>query len=131
MHHVMSVLFAQVLPYVDPASLPAMSINAARARILTSTDYAILTGVALPMFAFASSVFRQHRRYRLTPLERQARRHCLDPLVWLNTQSGIYYFEGERWYKRTREGMMLPLLVAQKRGNRPARLARRPISAAT
>lgn len=34
-----------------------------------------------------------------------AQAHCpTDTVVWLNTRSGIYHFQGERWYGRTEHG---------------------------
>ena len=34
-----------------------------------------------------------------------AHKHCPhDAVVWLNTNSGIYHFAGERWYGKTEEG---------------------------
>lgn len=120
-HHLLSVLLAQALPYVTPLATPFAQAGLDRARTLTSTDYALIAGVTLPACAFALSVFREHRKYRLTPVEREARRRRFDPLVWVNTKSRIYYFEGHRWFKRTQVGMMLPLRAAQARGNRPVK----------
>lgn len=121
MSHVFSFLLAQALPYVTPSAPVAVTYDPVRAHLLTSTDYAILAAVALPMAFLAGTVLREQRRYGLSPRERQERRDRFDPLVWVNTQSRIYYFEGERWYKRTREGLMLPLRIAQARGNRAAK----------
>lgn len=37
--------------------------------------------------------------------ETAAHQHCpKDTVVWLNTQSGVYHFRGQRWYGRTRNG---------------------------
>jgi hypothetical protein len=48
-----------------------------------------LPAVAQPLFQFQSA----------------AQAHCpRDAVVWLNTRSGIYHFQGERWYGRTKEG---------------------------
>ena len=120
MLHALPFLLAQALPYVSSA-VQFTQPDPARAHTFTSTDYAIIAAVAVPAFAFAGSIVREHRRYALTPAELEARKHRFEPLVWVNTRSGIYYFEGDRWYKRTRQGMLLPLHVAKARGNRTAR----------
>jgi hypothetical protein len=41
----------------------------------------------------------------LFPTEQQAQQHCPRyVVVWLNTASGIYHFQGQRWYGRTKNG---------------------------
>ena len=120
MLHGLPFLLAQALPYVSSA-VQVAEPDPARAKILTSTDYALIAAVALPAFAFAGSIVRERRRYALTHAESEARKHRFEPLVWVNTRSNIYYFKGDRWYKRTRQGMLLPLHVAKARGNRTAR----------
>lgn len=124
MAFVMSFLLAQMLPYVPATTVPVVQADPARARVLSPIDYAIIGTISLPICAFAGSVIRKRRRYHLGPQERDAVRLRLDPLVWVNTKSGIYYFEGDRWYQKTREGVMLPLRAARTRGNRPAKNAR-------
>lgn len=35
----------------------------------------------------------------------QAKQHCpADTVVWLNTKSGIYHYQGSRWYGVTEHG---------------------------
>lgn len=35
----------------------------------------------------------------------QAQQHCpADTVVWLNTKSGIYHYQGSRWYASTEHG---------------------------
>ena len=37
--------------------------------------------------------------------EQEAVRHCPnDVVVWLNTETGVYHFRGQRWYGRTKNG---------------------------
>lgn len=39
------------------------------------------------------------------PTETQAQQHCpADTVVWLNLPTGIYHFQGQRWYGRTYSG---------------------------
>ena len=40
-------------------------------------------------------------------------------LVWVNTRSGIYHFQGERWFGSTKEGKFLCEHDADKEGDRP------------
>ncbi|MGI4795555.1 MAG: hypothetical protein ACRYG8_16065 [Janthinobacterium lividum] len=42
-----------------------------------------------------------------------------DKLVWVNTRSGIYHFQGERWFGSTKEGRFLCEHDADKEGDRP------------
>lgn len=42
-----------------------------------------------------------------------------DKVVWVNTRSGIYHFQGERWFGSTREGKFLCEHDADKEGDRP------------
>ena len=57
----------------------------------------------------------------------QAPQHALPPgmacpgdkVVWVNTRSGIYHFQGERWFGSTREGRFLCEHDADREGDRP------------
>jgi Helix-hairpin-helix motif len=42
-------------------------------------------------------------------------------MVWVNTESGIFYREGNRWYGKTREGKFMTEIDAQKAGYREAK----------
>jgi len=54
--------------------------------------------------------------------ERQAHQHCpADTVVWLNLPSGIYHFEGERWYGNTRNGAYVCRGEADRAGDRATR----------
>ena len=44
-----------------------------------------------------------------------------DRIVWVNTRSGVYHFQGERYFGRTREGRFLCERVADAEGDRPTR----------
>jgi hypothetical protein len=41
-----------------------------------------------------------------------------DRVVWVNTNSGIYHLEGERWFGRTAAGKFMCEKDAQKEGDR-------------
>ena len=48
-----------------------------------------------------------------------AQAHCRsDTVVWLNTHSGIYHFQGERWYGRTKHGAYVCEKDADAAGDR-------------
>ncbi len=42
-----------------------------------------------------------------------------DKVVWVNTRSGIYHFQGERWFGSTKEGRFLCEHDADTEGDRP------------
>ena len=54
--------------------------------------------------------------------EAAASQHCpTDVVVWLNTNSGIFHFRGERWYGRTDSGGYICERDAEADGDRPTR----------
>jgi hypothetical protein len=51
--------------------------------------------------------------------ESAAQAHCpKDVVVWLNIPSGIYHYQGERWYGRTKHGAYACEKEAIKAGDR-------------
>lgn len=51
--------------------------------------------------------------------EREAQAHCpKDTVVWVNTNSGVYHFKGQRWYGRTKQGAYECRKDADKEGDR-------------
>ena len=42
-----------------------------------------------------------------------------DKLVWVNTRSGIYHFQGERYFGSTKQGKFMCERDADKEGDRP------------
>jgi Helix-hairpin-helix motif len=42
-------------------------------------------------------------------------------MVWVNTESGIFFREGDRWYGKTKEGKFMTEADAQKAGYREAK----------
>jgi hypothetical protein len=68
-------------------------------------------GGLLPSYAAASTAATAQPAIvaqSLPPLfstESAAQAHCpKDVVVWLNIPSGIYHYQGERWYGRTKHG---------------------------
>lgn len=51
--------------------------------------------------------------------ELAAQKHCpKDTVVWLNLPTGIYHFQGERWYGNTNNGAFVCEKEADKAGDR-------------
>jgi len=54
--------------------------------------------------------------------ESAAQHHCpRDTVVWLNVPTGIYHYQGERWYGRTRHGTFVCEKEAIEEGDRASR----------
>ena len=54
--------------------------------------------------------------------EKDAQAHCpKDVVVWLNLPTGIYHFNGERWYGRTKNGAFVCKTEADRAGDRATR----------
>lgn len=54
--------------------------------------------------------------------QQAAQQHCPnDTVVWLNTDSGIFHFQGERWYGRTEDGAYVCEKEAEQDGDRATR----------
>jgi hypothetical protein len=48
-----------------------------------------------------------------------AQAHCpSDTVVWLNTRTGVYHFQGERWYGATKQGAYVCEKEADSSGDR-------------
>ena len=55
----------------------------------------------------------------LSQSQSAAQAHCpKDTVVWLNTNSGIYHFQAERWYGRTKHGAYVCEHEADAAGDR-------------
>jgi len=54
--------------------------------------------------------------------ETAAKQHCpSDVVVWLNTNTGVFHFRGERWYGRTDSGGYICERDAEVDGDRATR----------
>lgn len=81
---------------------------------------------ALLLFVLAGAAAQQNsgwdkpvQYFRSAPAAQQ---HCPnDTVVWLNTRSGIYHFQGERWYGRTKDGAYICRKDADRMGDRATR----------
>lgn len=57
----------------------------------------------------------------VAPSEPAARVPPQKGMVWVNTESGIFFREGEQWYGKTKEGKFMSEADAQKAGYREAK----------
>ncbi len=80
---------------------------------------------ALLLLVFPGAVqARHHTRYHArhaTSTHRTASPAEQGVKVWVNTNSGVYHFPGERWYGRTQEGEYMSEGAAKRAGYRPTR----------
>lgn len=77
-----------------------------------------LTSVTLVAVAFCMPAYAQAE----FDTQQAAQQHCPnDTVVWLNTDSGIFHFRGERWYGRTNDGAYVCEKEAKQAGDRPTR----------
>ena len=54
--------------------------------------------------------------------EQEAKQHCPnDTVVWVNTQTGVYHFKGQRWYGNTKHGAYECRKEADSGGERATR----------
>jgi hypothetical protein len=44
-----------------------------------------------------------------------------DAIVWVNTRSGVYHFQGERYFGSTKQGKFMCEKQARAEGDRPTR----------
>jgi hypothetical protein len=59
---------------------------------------------------------------QLFDTESAAQAHCrTDVVVWVNIPSGIYHYQGERWYRRTKHGAYACEKKAIKAGDRASK----------
>lgn len=73
----------------------------------------ILTMGAAPILAQSVPQFQT---------EQQAQEHCPhDTVVWINTNTGVYHFQGQRWYGNTKSGAYVCQQEADKGGDRATR----------
>jgi hypothetical protein len=82
-------------------------------RMIFAPLLAFLLIVSSPSFADMTG------QLMLFPSEQQAQQHCpRDVVVWLNLPTGIYHFNGERWYGVTKHGAFVCKQEADHAGDR-------------
>jgi hypothetical protein len=74
-----------------------------------------LLRIIVATLLFATPAFSQ----TLYQSQNSAERACPnDTIVWLNTRSDVYHFQGERWYNNTEEGAFVCEKDADNNGDR-------------
>ena len=100
--------------YVDPAPAPSPIPSAETAE-------------TPPAVRESASPLQGGEASRLTPSQNipdaqpNAPAAVGDTQVWVNTNSGVYHFPGQRWYGRTKHGMFMSQKDADANGYRPTR----------
>lgn len=81
----------------------------------------VLARIFLAIALFASTPSASWAaQLTLFPTQQQAQQHCpSDIVVWLNLPSGIYHFQGQRWYGNTKSGAYVCEKEADAAGDRP------------
>ncbi len=123
---------AQLLPY--PQAVPARTsslipaapglVSRADTRVasphpMRKADWIIFSALAA-LIAITLSLLTQQVLNARIP-RNSVRRGAILPVVWVNLRSGIYFTEGSRWYRGTKDGRLMSLTVAQSRGFRKER----------
>ena len=71
-----------------------------------------LAAVSFPTFAFAQAAHRVETTGLSCPGDQK---------VWVNTRTGIYHLQGERWYGNTKQGQYICKKSADAEGDRETR----------
>ena len=72
---------------------------------------AVFGAFCLPVPAMAQTLYQT---------QDAAQTHCpTDTVVWLNTRTDVYHFQGERWYDATKQGAFVCEKDADSAGDRP------------
>ena len=84
-------------------------------RLIAATLVILLALFTVPAYA-------QSNRPAIFNSEQEAQNHCpKDVVVWLNLPTGVYHFQGERWYGNTRAGAYVCQKEADASGDRATR----------
>lgn len=104
------------LPRPQPNAAPKSEVRGVldkSARFGKIMLRAAVASLLLVFPAFGQTLYDSHAA---------AQKACLaDTVVWLNTNSGIYHFQGERWYGNTENGAFVCERDADANGDRATR----------
>jgi hypothetical protein len=65
----------------------------------------LIVALAVLLAVTTAPVRAQSARPAIFNSEQQAQQHCpADTVVWLNLSTGVYHFQGQRWYGNTKAG---------------------------
>jgi len=78
----------------------------------------ILAALALVAPIYAQAPAHHHARHHHSSIHKAAAPASQGVKVWVNTNSGVYHYPGERWYGRTQEGQYMTEDAAKKAGYR-------------
>jgi hypothetical protein len=82
----------------------------------------LIAALAVLIALLATPAIAQSGRPALFNTEQQAQQHCpTDTVVWLNLPTGVYHFQGQRWYGNTKAGAYVCEKEADAAGDRATR----------
>ena len=83
-----------------------------------------LAGAAALILMVAAPIPAPAAQLPLFTTQQEAQQHCpKDVVVWLNLPTGIYHFQGQRWYGATKHGAYVCRKEADAAGVRGTRNA--------
>lgn len=115
----------EILPYVSPQAVHRAVFDAAPGHELNAVDWAMIAVLCIAFGTAAIVAFHRHLRdnARFAKYGRlEPRPSITEPYVWVNTRTRVYFAEGHRWFKRTREGAIVRLSTAIASGCRASRV---------
>jgi hypothetical protein len=81
---------------------------------------AVIGLVSAFCFSSVGAVFAEPAQHFQT--EKEAGQHCPDDtVVWVNTKTGVYHLNGQRWYGNTKQGAYECRKEADVEGDRATR----------
>lgn len=82
--------------------------------------FSALTFSLLILFSASGAVAATNPQTFTT--QQEAQEHCpKNTVVWVNTSTGVYHFQGERWYGNTKHGAYVCQQEADQGGMRATR----------
>ena len=110
-----------LIPAAPALAAPVPRLRVAQSRRMRTTDWIILS-ILVALIAITLMLLTQ--QVLKAKISRNGeRRFAAMPIVWVNLRSGIYFTEGSRWYRATKDGRLMSLTLAQARGFRKERTA--------
>jgi len=109
-------------PYASSQDLSKAGVSAKTIEKLTPL---VTVGAAAPSTTSAPpAVPKQTATPKAAPTKPETMQAKTPPakgMVWVNTTSGVFHSEGDRWYGKTKEGKFMTESDALKAGYRPAK----------
>jgi hypothetical protein len=112
MHDLDNEAINELAPYPRRITYPQRGSKRRHGRGLVMLIFLVLLAPAVALGAELDTFTTQQA----------AQHHCpADTVVWLNLPTGIYHFQGERWYGRTNHGAFVCKTEADQFGDRATR----------